>query len=195
LPTTDNPVSEHITTGLAATEAKLKRQLLFGLAGDASLYRQFLDGLYGHLRAFLRRRLPHRFDDVEDILQETLLAVHDARHTYQCDRPLTAWARAIARYKLMDFFRRHARREALHEVVDDEMLFVRSDVEAADARRDVVGLLEALHDRHRVPIQLVTLQGLSVAEAARCSGLSESAIKVGIHRGLKLLAVHVRVGR
>jgi RNA polymerase sigma-70 factor (ECF subfamily) len=176
-------------------EARLKRQLLFGLAGDAFVYCQFLDGLSGHLRTFLRRRLPHRLDDVEDILQETLLAVHDALHTYQSNRPLTTWARAIARYKLMDFFRRHARREALHEVVDDELHFGKSDVEAADARRDVAGLLEALPDRHRVPIELVKLQGLSVAEAARCSGLSESAIKVGIHRGLKQLAVRVQVER
>jgi len=180
---------------LASTEAKLKRQLCFGLAGDASLYHQFLDGLSGYLRAFLRRRLPHRLDDVEDVLQETLLAVHGALHTYQSDRSLTAWAFAIARYKLMDFFRRHARREALHEVVDDELLIATSDVEAADACRDVVGLLQTLPDRHRVPIELVRLQGLSIAEAARCSGLSESAVKVGIHRGLKLLAVRVQVGR
>ena len=180
---------------LIPTEAKLKRQLLFGLAGDALLYRQFLDGLSKHLRVFLRRYLPHRLDDVEDILQETLLAVHDALPTYQSDRPLTAWARAIARYKLMDFFRRYARREALHEVMDDELLFATSCFDAADARRDVLGLLSALSDRHRVPIQLVKLQGLSIAEAARCTGLSESAIKIGIHRGLKLLACRVQPNR
>jgi RNA polymerase sigma-70 factor (ECF subfamily) len=180
---------------IGSTEAKLKRQLLFGLAGDALLYGKFLDGLSEHLRAFLRRHLPHRLDDVEDILQETLLAVHDALPTYQIDRPLTAWARAIARYKLMDFFRRYARREALHEVMDDELLFATSGVDAADAHRDVLGLLDALSDRHRVPIQLVKLQGLSVAEAARCTGLSESAIKIGIHRGLKLLARRVQAKR
>src|ERR1700754_5331446 len=125
------------STGVSATEAELRARFIAGLAGDATSYRRFLDGLSGHLRAYLRRRLPRAQADVEDILQETLLAVHNARHTYRNDQPLTAWVHAIARYKLMDFFRAHARREALHEPFEDDgHLFVDSDVEPADARRD-----------------------------------------------------------
>ncbi|HXP01250.1 MAG TPA: sigma-70 family RNA polymerase sigma factor [Luteibacter sp.] len=179
--------------GVPAVEAELRACFLDGLGGDATRYRQFLDGLSGHLRAYLRRRLPKAQADVEDILQETLLAVHNARHTYRQEQPLTAWVHAIARYKLMDFFRAHSRREALHEPFDDDGgLFVASDAEPADARRDVGQLLEALPDRHRLPIVLVKLQGLSVAEAAQRSGMSESAVKVGVHRGLKALAARIR---
>ena len=184
---------EQRPAGTSAAEAELRACLVAGLTGDALRYRRFLDGLSGHLRAYLRRRLPRAQDDVEDILQETLLAVHNARHTYRPDQPLTAWVHAIARYKLMDFFRAHSRREALHDPFDDDGgLFVASEVEATNARRDVAALLRNLPDRHRLPIQLVKLEGLSVAEAAQRSGMSKSAVKVGVHRGLKALAARIR---
>lgn len=187
--------TDRTTDGFSATEVRLRDCFIRGLAGDATQYRQFLDGLGSHLRAYLRRRLPRSQADVEDILQETLLAVHNARHTYRDDQPLTAWVHAIARYKLMDFFRAHARREALHEPFEDDgSLFVQSDAEPADAHRDVGVLLEALPDRHRLPIVFVKLQGLSVAEAAQRCGISESAVKVGVHRGLKALAARIRGG-
>ncbi|MGE7138838.1 sigma-70 family RNA polymerase sigma factor [Luteibacter sp. NPDC031894] len=179
--------------GTPPAEMELRASFVAGLAGDATSYRRFLDGLSGHLRAYLRRRLPRAQADVEDILQETLLAVHNARHTYRLEQPLTAWVHAIARYKLMDFFRAHSRREALNEPFEDDGgLFVASDTASTDARRDVSLLLQALPDRHRVPIQLVKLEGLSVAEAAERSGMSESAVKVGVHRGLKALAARIR---
>lgn len=191
---TSDPAREPATAGPVGAEGELRRCFVLGLAGDAVAYRQFLDALAPHLRAYLRRRLPRALEDVEDILQETLLAVHNARHTYRAGEPLTAWVHAITRYKLMDFFRAHARREALHDPIGDDDLFVASDVEPADARRDVGQLLETLPDRHRLPIELVKLQGLSIAEAAQSSGLSESAVKVGIHRGLKALAARIRGG-
>jgi RNA polymerase sigma-70 factor (ECF subfamily) len=184
------------TTDVASAspvEERLKRLFLSGLEGDAAAYRSFLDELSAHLRAFLRRRLSHYRDDVEDILQETLLAVHNARHTYRSAQPLTAWVHAIARYKLMDYFRAYSRREALNTSLDDDSeLFAGPDGESAQARRDIGKLLEQLPDRHRLPILHVKLQGLSVAETSRLTGLSESAIKVGVHRGLKTLAVRIR---
>ncbi|KJV36080.1 sigma-70 family RNA polymerase sigma factor [Luteibacter yeojuensis] len=177
-----------------AAEHDLRTRFIAGLRGDAGAYRQFLDDLAGYLRGWLRRRLPRAHADVEDILQETLLAIHNARHTYREDQPLTAWVHAIVRYKLMDYFRAHARREALHDPLADDghQVFVDAETEPADARRDVGRLLEALPDRHRLPIVFVKLQGLSVAEAARRCGISESAVKVGVHRGLKALAASIR---
>jgi RNA polymerase sigma-70 factor (ECF subfamily) len=188
-----HPGTDRVSEGLSTAERQLRDCFLLGLGGDAAQYRQFLDCLCRHLRAYLRRRLPRAQADVEDILQETLLAVHNARHTYHDDQPLTAWVHAIARYKLMDFFRAHSRREALHEPLEDDgRIFVDSDAEPADACRDVGRLLETLPDRHRLPIVLVKLQGLSVAEAAQRCGISESAVKVGVHRGLKALAASLR---
>jgi len=178
---------------VSASEARLRELMVRGLAGDAAAYHDFLKELSAHLRAFLRRRLASLPDDVEDLVQETLLAVHNQRHTYEADQPLTAWVHAIARYKLVDLLRRRAGREMLTDELDDELeVFAASDEAAADARRDVAKLLEQLPDRHRLPIQYVKLEGLSVVEAARKCGMSESAVKVGVHRGLKALAILIK---
>ncbi|MDR9835050.1 MAG: sigma-70 family RNA polymerase sigma factor [Herbaspirillum sp.] len=174
-------------------EERLRMLLLAGLDGDAVAYRQFLAELSGRLRAFLRKRLVHLQDDVEDVVQETLLAIHNARHTYRPDQPLTAWVHAIARYKLMDFLRARSRREAFNDPLDEEHdLLTTCDDEPAQARRDVGALLEELPDKQRLPIVHVKLEGLSVAETAQLTGMSESAVKVGIHRGLKALALKIR---
>ncbi len=180
---------------LSATEERLRDLMVRGLAGDSAAYHAFLKDLSAHLRAFLRRRLARLPDDVEDLVQETLLAVHNQRHTYATDQPLTAWIHAIARYKLVDLVRRRAGREAMNDPFDDELaVFASSDTEAADARRDLAKLLERLPERQRLPIQYMKLEGLSVIEAARAAGMSESAVKVGVHRGLKALAAMIRGG-
>ena len=178
-----------------AVEARLKALLLAGLDGNAQAYHRFLDELSARLRAYVRKRLFHRHDDIEDIVQETLLAIHNARHTYRASEPLTAWVYAIARYKLMDFLRTRARHDAFNEPLDDYVeIFAGIDAEPAnDAKRDIDVLLEQLPDKQRWPIVHVKLQGMSVAETAQLTGLSESAVKIGIHRGLKSLAAKIRL--
>ena len=78
-------------------EERLKQLLLLRLDGDASAYHEFLKALSVYLRGFFRKKLFHWPDDVEDLVQETLLAVHNQRHTYRVDQPLTPWVHAIAR--------------------------------------------------------------------------------------------------
>ena len=173
-------------------EAELHALFLRGLDGEHAAYQVFLHRLSAHLRAFLGKRLFGWPDDVEDLVQECLLAMHNKRHTYQSDQPLTAWVHAIARYKLIDLLRSKSGREALHDPLDDDLaVFAESCTDASDARRDLTGLLDTLPDRQRLPIEHVKLKGLSVTEAAALLGMSESAVKVGIHRGLKALGKRV----
>ena len=121
------------------------------------------------------------------------MCIRDRRHTYRADMPVTAWAHAIARYKLVDWFRAHAVRGARNVPLDGaDELFSTQDQDAAQARRDLGVLLETLPDKQRLPIQHVKLEGLSVVETARLTGLSESAVKIGVHRGLKALAARIR---
>lgn len=177
----------------ATSENQLRELLVQGLDGDAAAYHRFLKALSAHLRAYFRKRLFQRPDEVEDLVQETLLAVHNQRHTYRLDLPLTAWVHAIARYKLVDLLRAHTSREALTDPLDDEHeLFAVSDTEADEARKDLNKLLAGLPERQRLPIVHVKLEGLSVVEAAQLTGMSESAIKIGVHRGLKALAAKIR---
>ena len=181
-------------TGLVSpNEQRLRQLLIRGLAGDATDYRAFLQELSAHLRGFLRKRLVSLPDEVEDLVQESLLAVHNQRHTYDAGQPITAWVHAIAKYKLVDLLRRRAGRDALTDPMDEELDILSSaDADAADARRDLGRLLEQLPDRQRRPIVHMKLEGLSVAETARLTGMSESAVKVGVHRGLKALAARLR---
>jgi RNA polymerase sigma-70 factor, ECF subfamily len=182
---------------LDPNEERLRQSLLRGLDGDASGYHAFLKELSAHLRAYFRKRLARLPDEVEDLVQEALLAIHNQRHTYDPNLPLTAWVHAIAKYKLVDLLRRRAGKEALHDPLDEtnadaaEMLCV-VDGAAAEARRDLTTLLTQLPERQRLPIVHTKLEGLSVAETARVTGMSESAVKVGVHRGLKALAALIR---
>ena len=179
----------------ADNEDRLKKLLLCALDGDAAAYHRFLKELSAYLRGFLRQRLFRWPDDVEDLVQETLLAVHNHRHTYRADQPLTPWVHAIARYKLVDLLRSRAGREALNDPLDDELqVFASSDTDAADARRDLGKLLADLPERQRLPIVHVKLEGLSVLEVAQMTGMSESAVKIGVHRGLKALAARIKEG-
>ncbi|MCI3951903.1 MAG: polymerase, sigma subunit, family [Burkholderiales bacterium] len=179
-----------------ASEERLRDLLVRGQAGDAAAYHTFLKELSTRLRAFFRARLARLPDEVEDLVQETLLAIHNQRHTYDAGQPLTVWVHAIARYKLIDLLRRRAGRDALNDPLDDEQdLLASSDSEAAEARRDLAKLLERLPERQRLPIVHMKLEGLSVAETARRTGMSEAAVKVGVHRALKALAALIRSER
>ncbi|MGE4593788.1 sigma-70 family RNA polymerase sigma factor [Alcaligenes sp.] len=175
-------------------EAALKPLWLQAQAGDEVAYGQALGMMAARLRAHLRRRLPGAQNDVEDIVQEVLLALHVQRGTYDPSVPVSAWCFAIARYKLVDYWRKHGRTGALHDVFDERALdsaLVSEDPDAT-AKRDLEQLLNALPEAQRRAIELTKLQGLSVLEAAQTLGASESAVKVQVHRGLKKMMQIVR---
>ena len=175
----------------ASIRAESRLRLLFvaALDGDEPAYRAFLSEAAAHLRAFFRGRLKTLPDYVEDLVQETLLALHNQRHTYDPDQPVTAWVHAIARYKMIDLLRRRAAREAHDVPLEDEAeIFASSDTQAADARRDVLALLEQLPELQRLAILYTKLEEMSVLEAADRMGVSVSNVKVSVHRGMKTLA-------
>lgn len=178
-------------------EARLHGLMISAQRGSAEGYAGFLRETAALLRPFFRRRLAQHLDDVEDLVQETLLAVHNKRHTFDPDQPVTVWMYAIARYKLIDLLRARGAREALHEPLDEDLDELSSDAgaAAADARRDLRVLLAQLPDKQRLPIEYVKIEGRSVEETARLTGLSPSAVKVGVHRGLKVLAARIREDR
>jgi RNA polymerase sigma-70 factor (ECF subfamily) len=174
-------------------EARLMPLWQRAQAGDEAAYRQALERIAARLRGYLRRRLQGLPDEVEDLVQETLLALHLQRGTYDPALPVSAWVLAIARHKLVDLWRRRGRREALHDPLDDvdDAALVQPETEST-APRDLGVLLGSLPAAQRAAIVLTKIDGLSVAEAAQRTGASESAIKVQVHRGLKKLAQRVR---
>jgi RNA polymerase sigma-70 factor (ECF subfamily) len=163
-----------------------------GLAGDAAAYRALLTALGGYLRAYFARRLgPGGAADAEDLVQETLMAVHTHRATYDPGRPFTAWLHAIARYKLIDHIRRRRLRRTI-PVEDMESLFGEDDSEAAAARVDVERLLGSLPEPSASLVRKVKLEGRSIAATAAETGLSPSAVKVGVHRSIRALTLRLQ---
>lgn len=178
-------------------ELRLHALFMEGMAGDALAYRLFLQATAQHVRAYLRRRLARCPDEAEDLVQEALLAIHQQRLTYDTGVPLTSWVYAIAKYKLIDWLRRHARQDGLHDALDDvdegeSALFSQSDEAAGDARRDLATLLARLPAKQRDAIIQTKLDGLSMREAAGSLQMSEAAVKVAVHRGMKTLATILR---
>jgi RNA polymerase sigma factor (sigma-70 family) len=169
-------------------EARLRALMLKALDGDAGAYRALLDELRRYLRPYFARRLNSALAaNGDDLVQETLMAIHTRRLTYDRNQPLTAWVHAIARYKLIDHFRRNKLRATV-PLEDDAAIFAHDETGDITARMDVDVALSTIPARPAELIRQVRLEGASIAEAAARTGMSESAVKVSIHRGLKSLA-------
>lgn len=165
--------------------------MIAGLDGDAAAHKALLVKLSGHLRAYFRRRFA-RINlgpvEAEDLVQEVLIAIHTRRHNYVPSQLFTPWVYAIARYKFLDYLRRA--RVAIQDVPLEEADEIvahddRADVESA---LDLAKLMAGISPKARQAIQYVKLDGLTVTQAAARTGMSESAVKVSVHRGLKALA-------
>lgn len=162
------------------------------LDGDAGAYRLLLAEATELLKGYFGRRLvAGRRADVDDLVQETLLAIHQRRATFDRERPFTVWLHAIARYKLVDYFRRNRLRVAIPIEDAGELLAV-DEEPAASARLDVERLLDTVPERTRAVIRDVKLDGRSVADTAAARGMSEASVKVTVHRGVKALAARMR---
>lgn len=150
--------------------------------GHGEPYRQLLGEVAEWLRRYFRRRLPP--GDTDDAVQETLLAIHRRRHTFERSQPFGPWLAAIAKRKWIDQLRDIGRRPT-EELPDD---LATGDHESLVTSATVLSsLLERLRPAQATAIILVKLQGYSVEEASRATGLSPSAVKMSIHRGLAQL--------
>ena len=147
-------------------------------AGDEAAYREFLGEAASRLRAVLARKIGGD-SELEDLVQEALIAVHEKRHTLDPGRPVAPWLYAIARYKLIDSWRKKGRSPlVLDDTADGEI--------AADefAGLDVSAPLARLPDAQAEAIRLTHIEGLTGAEAAQRIGIGHSAMKLRVHRGM-----------
>lgn len=172
------------------SEAQLKAWMLGGLDGDSTAHAALLSALVPLLQSFYRRRLRGTEEDVQDLVQETLISVHTRRASYDRDRPFTAWLYAVARYRMIDNFRRQKVSVPIEDV--DDILFAEGFEEAESARLDVDNLLGTLSSKQARAIRDTHIEGKSVAEAAIGAGIGESDVKISVHRGLKAIASRVR---
>ena len=177
---------------MSLTEPELKALMLAGLDGDQAAHGRLLAALAPRLRAYFARRVGRDATEAEDLVQETLLAIHLKRGMYDPGQPLTPWVHAIARYKLIDAWRRKGARPT-EPLGEDDDLPGPDDHEGAMARRDLDQLLERLPPRQGALLRDVRVEGLTMAEAAERRNMSVAAVKVTLHRSLKALQAMVGV--
>ena len=167
-------------------EAELSRLLRAAIAGDERAYADFLHRIAALVRGFVRRKIVQGGVDPEDVVQETLLAIHVKRHTWRSDAPVLPWVYAIARFKLIDAFRRRGRRI---EVEIDEIAetFAEPETETV-SERDINRALDGLPPAQRSVVSSISVDGHSIGETATKLGISETAVRVSLHRGLAAIA-------
>jgi RNA polymerase sigma factor (sigma-70 family) len=164
------------------------------LDGDSVAYRKFLAQIAPAIRAMARSRLARlgtHQADAEDIVQETLLAIHIKRQTWDVSRPIGPWIAAIARHKLIDALRRrgYGRLDMSIEDVPDVPAAVNTE---AQTRRDVDRILADLPEKQRSIVKFLSSEGASVNETAQRFGMSEGAVRVVLHRAIRKLAALYR---
>lgn len=165
--------------------------------GDAAAYRRLLHEITPRLRRAIRRRRNFLQPcDIEDLVQEVLLSLHAVRATYDPNRPFLPWLFAIARNRMADDARRHARRAANETAAGDlAATFSVDETNMDDAYGDPEALkraVDGLPRGQREAIRMLKLGEMSLKEAAAVSGTGVGALKVAVHRGMNALRKTMR---
>ena len=176
--------SNQVTGILNNFEALMK----LSLNGDQRAYADLLQETSRFLRPFLAKRLNFT-NEVDDLLQEILISIHKARHTYDGNRPYRPWVFAIAKFRLQDYFRTHYS-DHLRQAVDlDDMEESLSEhvTETAISYESISGEVQKLPEKQATILQLMHQEGYTAKEVAKKMGMKESAVKVAAHRAYKIL--------
>lgn len=158
------------------------------LKGDQQAYATLLQETARLLRPFLSKRL-YSSNEVDDVLQEILISIHKARHTYDGQRPYMPWAYAIAKFRLHDHLRAHYADE-LRQAID--ISEVENDLQEVVTEpplsyESISGDIQNLPAKQATILQLMHQEGYTAKEVAKKIGMTESAVKVAAHRAYKVL--------
>lgn len=164
--------------------AHLAEYLCLGQAGDKLAYKNFLQALAPLLRRMVAKKLPSA--DVEDIVQEILISLHKARHTYDGLRPIMPWIVSIARFRITDHLRKHyaQMRHVTSDIADYENILadVTDDTFQSES---IEQLLEDVPHRQRQILSMMHIEGYTAREVGKQLDMNESAVKVAAHRAIK----------
>jgi RNA polymerase sigma-70 factor (ECF subfamily) len=182
------------TSVVAEPEAEWRSWMVAARKGDEGAYRKLLAALAPRLRALARAGLARAgrpTADAEDIVQETLIALHVNRHTWDESQPLSPWVRSIARHKVIDALRR---RGSYGQVAIDDIVETLAAEEPDEGvpTRDVLRLAATLPQGQRTVVESIVVEGLTTRETADKLDMSEGAVRVSLHRGLKALGAAFR---
>jgi RNA polymerase sigma-70 factor (ECF subfamily) len=158
------------------------------LSGDKAAYAALLQETARFLRPFLSKRLSFS-SEVDDVLQEVLISIHKARHTYDGNRPYQPWVYAIAKFRLQDYLRAHYADPLRHAADFDELeeILPEDVTETAISYEPIKEEVQKLPGKQVAILQLMHQEGYTAKEVAQKLGMNESAVKVAAHRAYKVL--------
>ena len=150
--------------------------------GDESCYTKLLEEIGDVIAAYLTVRFGS-IDLIEDCVQEGLVAIHMARHTYDVKRPFRPWLFTIVHNRTIDMLRSQKSYKSIlarsvEEAIDQPVTPIEDEINNSM-------IFAALKPIHREVLLLTKVVGLSVSETADTLDISESAVRVRVHRGIK----------
>ena len=181
----------HKVTKIQVTDKTDDLAALMRLAieGDSNAYATILRETSRFLKPFLAKRLSFT-NEVDDLLQEILLSIHKARHTYDGNRPYKPWAYAIANFRLHDYLRAHYSDQLRHaiEISEAENNLPVHVTETVISYESITGEVQKLPEKQATILRLMHQDGYTAKEVAQKMGMKESAVKVAAHRAYKILS-------
>jgi RNA polymerase sigma-70 factor (ECF subfamily) len=185
---------------ISGKDGELSKLLEAAQEGNKDAYKKFLVEVSVLLEAFLVKRM-NDSQMVEDVLQDSLLAIHRARHTYLPDRPVGPWLYAICRHRMMDHYRKCRRRERIESFCESDATCFGLSADARETNRETdnsgesaLDLLDQVSQKQRQVIELLKMGDLSVREVSAQTGMSESAVKVTAFRGYEAIRRFLGIG-
>jgi RNA polymerase sigma-70 factor, ECF subfamily len=158
--------------------------MLAGIAGNQSAYAQFLTQIMPILRGVVAKKITSA--DVEDVLQEVLISIHKARHTYDGKRPIMPWLIAIARFRMLDHLRKHYAQMRHKTSNFDDLENILSDVTKEFwVSESIDDLLQEVTEKNKQILTMMHVEGYTAKEVGAKIGMNESAVKVAAHRAIK----------
>jgi len=160
------------------------------LLGDEKSYGDFLKMVAKYLKLLVVRRVPNK--DVEDVVQEILISIHKARHTFDCKRPIMPWINAIARFRVMDYLRKIYSSIKIENIDFDELQNFLVDVTPHQSSNEYINdILKNSSKREKEILIMMHVEGFKVKEVASKLKMSESAVKVAAHRAIKKIKINL----
>lgn len=173
-----------------ALDAQWSKLMRAAMSGDEVAYRTLLEDLSHVLRKVVRRGLggvATSQNDVEDVVQDILLAIHLKRHTWDPSMSLSPWLMAITRNKMIDDLRWRRRRPEV--AIDFSAMDIEDNSQQASTDAyDLARVLEKLPDRSQEIVRSIGIEGYSARDLAARLGMTEIAVRVVLHRSMKTLA-------
>ena len=174
---------------ISPDEENLARLMSAAIGGNEAAYTEFLRRAAALVRGFARRRLAESaVVSPEDIVQETLLAIHAKRHTWRQHEPILPWVFSITRHKVIDVYRRKGTRVFLDVDAFADQLPAEDAAEPALGERQMEAALDTLTEGQRKVVRSIAVDGRSITETAAAFNMKEPAVRVAFHRGLAAIA-------